>query len=385
MTKDPLPPVSETLQSSPNRQGSITFESTADPKHSTLSVSQQRSTHESRLPNGQSNRTKSQSPHPGFRDDSRAALDFQNGEPRQIILRSFAPRVAIYASQDTEDLVENKGLGEGFCGLLKPFGENIQGKVIIRDSVGASRGCDEFAIRFVNFEWKLRGWKSPSIESRSAANVSRLGKEPTDSAGQSQSLLSLETILESVDSITDHFLQSYDTTPASAIIQEPFPVEAQLQYPSTVSRAYLLYLRKLLASELQVPYETFSQPVACLIAVSSRNKKPLETLRNLYAATRSEGDVYPEWVGVEYLRYYVLVHDEDQDDIVKSTALFDLMKRHFGLHCHLLRLRSAQCVESDDDSSPVPSSEWLTPEEDLSQIEVQGKLHHDRISRREED
>jgi hypothetical protein len=69
----------------------------------------------------------------------------------------------------------------------------------------------------------------------------------------------------------------------------------------------------------------------------------------------------------------VLVHDEDRDDIAESTRLYDQMKRHFGLHCHLLRLRSDQCVVTDDDSTEVPPCEWLSPEEELSKMNETSK------------
>jgi hypothetical protein len=77
------------------------------------------------------------------------------------------------------------------------------------------------------------------------------------------------------------------------------------------------------------------------------------------------------WVNSEYLRYYVLVHDEERDDITKSMNLFEQMKRHFGLHCHLLRLRSSQCVLTDDDSVELPPCEWISAAEELARIEAQ--------------
>jgi hypothetical protein len=80
----------------------------------------------------------------------------------------------------------------------------------------------------------------------------------------------------------------------------------------------------------------------------------------------------PHWVNNTFLRYYVLVHDEDNDDIAKSTALYEQMKRHFGLHCHLLRLRSAQCVPSDDDSVRLPQSEWIAASEEIAAIQKRG-------------
>ena len=74
----------------------------------------------------------------------------------------------------------------------------------------------------------------------------------------------------------------------------------------------------------------------------------------------------PPYANPEYLRYYVLVHDEDRDDFAKSSALFDQMKRHFGLHCHLLRLRSTSPAQQDEDTERVPLCEWLSPKEDLT-------------------
>ena len=64
-----------------------------------------------------------------------------------------------------------------------------------------------------------------------------------------------------------------------------------------------------------------------------------------------------------------LVHDEEQDDISKSITLFEQMKRHFGLHCHLLRLRSSECVSSDDDSIQLPRCEWLSASEEFAEIQ----------------
>lgn len=139
------------------------------------------------------------------------------------------------------------------------------------------------------------------------------------------------------------------------------------------SPLYQLLLRRILSIEQFTPHETFLHPVACVIAISSHNKTPLESLRGLYAQT-TQGDTAPaSYIHPEFLRYYVLVHDEDKSDIAESTKLYDQMKRHFGLHCHLLRLRSDQCVVTDDDSVELPSCEWLTPEEDLARMNENSK------------
>lgn len=299
----------------------------------------------------------------------------ENEEPQKIIINSFSPRIAVFASEDTEALISDKGLTPGLCDLLKPFGEHVQGKVVIRDSVGVSRAWDDFSVRFISGDSKTPRWKSALARSQSSINVNGSANDSTTSSRDRQSRPSSDNLLNPIDLVVDQFIDSEETSSETSVNGENSYKNAHQHLSPTVSMAYSQYLRKLLASELLVPYETFSHPVAGIIAVSSRSQKPLETLRKIYADTRSEGKTFPDWVGTEYLRYYLLVHDEDTDDIMKSTALFDLMKRHFGLHCHLLRLRSTQCVESDDDSVAVAPCKWAPPEEDLSHVKSQGASH----------
>ena len=145
--------------------------------------------------------------------------------------------------------------------------------------------------------------------------------------------------------------------------------ESKPQNTEIPSPFYTLFLRRILSGLPLAPHETFAHPVACIIAISSRNSTPIEALRNLYEESSQGGRRLPIWVNNEYLRYYVLVHDEERDDISKSMALFDQMKRHFGLHCHLLRLRSSQCISSDDDSILLPRCEWVAASEELTEIQ----------------
>lgn len=292
-------------------------------------------------------------------------------DPRQIILRSFAPRIAVYTSTDAESFITSKGFGQGLKGLLMSFGERIQGKVIVRDSVGASRGWEDFGIRFVDFgnvqhPEKLHSSKSTiDVEANIQANGSRHHfNQPILNNGLEK--------LTPIDALVEHQLRSEDGQSLNKQTAQLHSEYNLHRLPNATSSVYLLYLRKLLSSLPFVPYETFSHPVACVIAVSSHSPEPIEVLRQLYANTSRGGNSRPTWVGNDYLRYYVLIHDEENDDITKSTALFDLMKRHFGLNCHLLRLRSSECVETDDDSIRVPPCEWLSAEEELAQIQAKG-------------
>ncbi|KAH3505082.1 hypothetical protein KXW24_007629 [Aspergillus fumigatus] len=252
---------------------------------------------------------------------------------RSLIIRSFSPTVGVYASVDTDDLVREKGFKGGFWELIRPFGESVPGKVIIRDSVGSSRGWEDYGVRFVDLGGRQQFFAGPDT-------------------GQN-SLAQLEDVLDRQLDAADELLGAP---------QRPKDLANSL----ATSPLYKFYLRQLLSTASAAPHETFRHPVASVIAISSRNTAPLETLRQLYADTSNGDRRLPEWVHPEYLRYYVLVHDEDRDDIAESTKLYDQMKRHFGLHCHLLRLRSMQCVVTDDDSAPVPQCEWLSPSEHLA-------------------
>lgn len=257
-----------------------------------------------------------------------AALD-----TRSLIIRSFSPVIGVYASPDTDELVRQKGFKGGFCELIRPFGENVPGKLIVRDSVGSSRGWEDYGVRFVD--------------------LGEICRAPNDANQTRNSPLSqVETVLEK-------HLDSTDGPPGGSLHPK------DLIGLSSTSPLYKLYLRQLLSIASPAPYETFRHPVASVIAISSRNSAPLESLRQLYADTNNGQRKVPDWIHPEYLRYYVLVHDEDHDDISESTKLYDQMKRHFGLHCHLLRLRSNQCVVTDDDSVQMPECEWLSPSERL--------------------
>lgn len=247
----------------------------------------------------------------------------------------------MYASEDTNALIRNKGFKGGFCELIRPYGETISGKVVIRDSVGSSRAWEDYGVRFVD----LKGF----------------GQTPAGRvSGRDNPLAQIEEMLE-------RELDSANGTPGGAL-----PSKDVLGFPATTSLCKL-FLRQLLSTASAAPHETFGHPVASVITISSRNPAPLETLRQLYAESSTGSSRLPDWVSQEYLRYYVLVHDEERDDVTESTKLYDQMKRHFGLHCHLLRLRSSQCVVTDDDSIQVPQCEWLSPQERLSGAGESGK------------
>lgn len=245
-------------------------------------------------------------------------------------MRAFSPVVAVYASEDTDELARGKGFN-GFAQMVRPFGERITGKVVVRDSVGASRAWDDFGVYLLDIGQIVQQAARPVV---------------TNAEG-------LEELLETYmdDSADDE--------------------DARL---GGMSPYYKIFLSRLLSTKQVSPHETFVHPVACVIAISSSEPTPIERLRHLYQQTSQGNRALPSYANPEYLRYYVLVHDEDRDDFTKSSALFDQMKRHFGLHCHLLRIRSQVCLPSDDGSVEVPTCEWYSTADDMARLESADNL-----------
>ena len=290
-------------------------------------------------------------------------------EPRQAILESFFPRVFVFASIDTEELIRLKGVYGGLTGLLRPFGERMQGTVVTRDSTGLNKSLSGFGVHFLPFhrDRPLLSW-AESTSSETAVDTLQNGGDS----------LSVFTQLSSTQLQRD---QSIIDKVVGASLPEPRDgtQEANTTSPAFVARLasdsfpyYALYLRKLLAGKSLVPHEAYTHPVACVIAISSQSPTPIETLRELYNETKQGNKELPTWLNNEFLRYYVLVHDEDHDDIARSTALFDQMKRHFGLHCHMLRIRSTQCGPGNEEGIQLPACSWLSASEELGNIHRKG-------------
>ncbi|KAF5984659.1 hypothetical protein FBULB1_3280 [Fusarium bulbicola] len=280
-------------------------------------------------------------------------------EPLNLILRAFVPHVSIYSSHDTDTLMDEKGFRNGLWELLRPFGEDVPGKVTIRDSNGMSKAAEGFSIRFTRFgdniehpDPTVSGFRNP------ASSPGQNGSQASTSRGK-QFLMDAEAVVNSHLSYAE---ESFAALPQHGLFAGPDTGSEE------TSPYYALYLRRLLSGLPISPHETFSHPVACVVAISSRNPNPLEELKKLYTETKEGNRKLPPWVDSEFIRYYVLVHDEEKDDITRSMGLFEQMKRNMGPHCHLLRLRSSQSAETDDDSIPLPRSDWMSAQEELEDI-----------------
>ncbi|KAI8631930.1 ER-golgi trafficking TRAPP I complex 85 kDa subunit-domain-containing protein [Xylariaceae sp. FL1651] len=291
-----------------------------------------------------------------------AGISDSPGDPLNLILRAFVPHVAIYTSEDTDILLKEKGFDRGLWELLRPFGERVQGKVIIRDSNGSSRTYEDYSLHFLPLG---EGIIHPQPNAAGFKNTQgSRANGASEKLSESTRISKPGTIIAEVESVVDRHLtyaeESFFGTPHS-------PANHGLD-TNAPSPYYALYLRRLLSGLPLAPHETFAHPVACVIAISSRNQAPIETLRRLYIESSTGDKRLPSWVDGEYLRYYVLVHEEEKDDITRSMQLFDSMKRNLGLHCHLLRIRGTRSLATDDDSIPLPRSEWMSAAEELADL-----------------
>ena len=315
----------------------------------------------------------------GFRDKEKslsqslaheiAAKELSN-DPQDVLLQSFWPVIAVYPSADTEELIRLKGIYGGFCDLLKPFGERVYGKVNVRDSTGGSRSWDDFGVHFTEVK------RTPDYTNR-AVNKEKLDAREEDDClrgRNDQSPSPLPSILQNneLDTLVDRIMQVYlRKQEAVFALQES---KRNTDYANDLSSLHHTeYLRKVLAPRPMTPHDTFTHPVACLIVTSSQNPAPIEKLRDLYSESRHGDTKVPSWAGTDFLRYYVLVHDEDHDDIGRSIMIYEQMKRHFGLHCHLLRLRSIECSSSTAASIRLPDRTWSSLDEGVLEAQQQGE------------
>lgn len=293
-------------------------------------------------------------------------------DPRHLIHRAFVPHIAVYASADTEEIVARKGISGGLLRLLRPYGERVQGKVTIRESSGASRTWEDFGVRFTGLGDGLDVPWMPDPNRSSSDVIRPAPRSDEDLIDAIPARLRTGGDISQIEQAVDRHL-TYSEMHSNAFVEDYINHQEIGSHSSRpTSLFYSLYLRRLLSGLPMTPHETFSHPIACIIAICSKTASPIEELRRLYGSTSTGDQRLPQWVNNDYLRYYILVHDEDHDDIAKSTALYEQMKRHFGLHCHLLRLRSSQCLPTDDDSERLPMPEWISAGEELAEIRRRG-------------
>lgn len=205
-----------------------------------------------------------------------------------IIAQAFGPTVAVVASRECEDMLRLKGFS-GLLDLLRPFGDCVYGKVNVRDSQAMTLSIEDFSIKFIDFHH----YATQNITNGRAERIEHQGpyapKPVIPNYIPGGDLSAVERLLE-------HQLES-------------------TQLDDVKGGEYSFFLRRILSAIPVSAHETFSHPVACVLAVSSHHPEPIDALLGLYNTTNNA--LLPRYIDSGFLRYYVLVHDEDKDDIEK--------------------------------------------------------------------
>jgi hypothetical protein len=170
---------------------------------------------------------------------------------------------------------------------LRPFGDCVHGKVNIRDSQAMSIPVEDFSIKFVDFHHYAVGLAN----GRDAGPYAPKRAAPTYIPGGD--LVAIERLME------QH-------------------VEVNQNAKDPRGSEYSFFLRRMVSAMPISAHETFSHPVACILAVSSHHPEPIDALLGLYNTTNNAP--LPRFIDAGFLRYYVLIHDEDNDDIEKYVS-----------------------------------------------------------------
>lgn len=72
-----------------------------------------------------------------------------------------------------------------------------------------------------------------------------------------------------------------------------------------------------------VLYEIFVYFVCCVVVISFCNEIFIEEFRRFYEEMNLGSWKLLLWVDGEYLCYYVLIYDEENDDIMRFMGFFD--------------------------------------------------------------
>ncbi|KAK9326118.1 ER-golgi trafficking TRAPP I complex 85 kDa subunit-domain-containing protein [Lipomyces orientalis] len=265
-----------------------------------------------------------------------------------LIAQSFTPRVSIFASNDANEFARDKGFAS-VLDLFRPFGDVVAGSVVVRDTQGISTTLDNFGIRFTSSA------VFPSTPSSHQQASPKSRKEPAAPCFD----------LQDLDALLDIYLGKDMRYFSTDLAAPPAALHDDLYYR---------FLQRLLASPPVSPHESFAHPVAGIIAISSRNPQPIETLSSLYKAGNDA--LVPPYMSKDYLRYYVLIHDEDHSDLDRSIALFERMKRHFGFHCHMVRMRSVKAdLSSSEPILLLPQSQWISAAEEIAFLKSLPEKH----------
>ncbi|RIB08725.1 ER-golgi trafficking TRAPP I complex 85 kDa subunit-domain-containing protein [Gigaspora rosea] len=239
--------------------------------------------------------------------------------PKDFVTRVLSPRIAVLSSPDADQVCQASNFPD-FLTLIKPFGERIEGKVFTKDSQGAPNPIENFTVRFVN----LTRLEQPDIQLTSQILANRV-KFVNNSLSKDGL-----TPIKTKSDVTERYLEANQ---------------------DELTPWYAEYRRWFFGFTGVSEHETFEHPVACILATSSSNENPIDTLRQMYNITTPAPIFEKGFMDPNILKCYVLLHDNHK-------AIYDEIKRTFKQDCYFLKLNSIPpaLLSEDHDSFSIPAS-----------------------------
>ncbi|KAG9298934.1 hypothetical protein G9A89_015956 [Geosiphon pyriformis] len=245
--------------------------------------------------------------------------------PKDFVTRVLSPRVAVVSSADADAVCRTSNFPT-FLDLIKPFGERIEGKVTVRDSQNLPNPIEGFAVRFADLA---------HLEQPNTQLTSKLLADKVKQYAKDTNLLNDHQPIASKTDVTERYLKAikYEITPW-----------------------YAEYCRLFFTLNGVSEHESFEHPVACIIAISTSNPDPINTLNQLFNANTPAPIYEKGFMDPNILKYYVLLHDDHKVSLEHSKAVYEKTKRTFGLHCHLIKLNSILPTTPLDNDDPFSVS-----------------------------
>ncbi|CAG8490645.1 13824_t:CDS:10 [Cetraspora pellucida] len=247
-------------------------------------------------------------------------------QSKDFVTRVLSPRVAVVSSPDADQVCQASNFPD-FLTLVKPFGERIEGKVFTKDSQGASNPIENFTIRFVN----LTRLEQPDVQLTSQILANRV-KYINNSLSTDEL-----TPIKTKSDVTERYLE---------VNQDE------------LTPWYAEYRRWFFGFTGVSEHETFEHPVACILAISSSNANPIDTLRQMCNITTLAPIFEKGFMDPNVLKCYVLLHDNHKVSMEHSESIYEEMKRTFKQDCYILKLNSIPLTLLSEDQDPfsIPTS-----------------------------
>lgn len=123
---------------------------------------------------------------------------------------------------------------------------------------------------------------------------------------------------------------------------------------SKILPTWFRYFNKELVRTLSFSdHEAFDHPVACLLAISSKDEEPISRFVDLFNPNKLPSLLNDGAMDPKLLKHYLLVHDNQDGTSEKATRILTEMKNTFGPNdCQLLCINSSQDGHVEHQDNP---------------------------------